>query len=131
MSVNVQSQRCSQLISPPYCGLSRQFDDDRSDNANSKEGQNESDEEGDERPRKVISGTSRQQSVEDDRQSVSTDGDMGRGGDSRFDNHRLEYEEEEEGVPLKREVIDAHVHLPDVPKLKGTDGQVCVAFLQL
>lgn len=54
---------------------------------------------------------------------------MGRGGDSRHDahhedSHRLEYEEEEEGVPLKREVVDAHVHLPDVPKLKGTDGQV-------
>jgi hypothetical protein len=56
---------------------------------------------------------------------------MGRGGDSRHDAHdphRLEYEEEEEGVPLKREVVDAHVQLPDVPKLKGTDGQVRLSF---
>ncbi|KAJ9125677.1 hypothetical protein QFC22_000639 [Naganishia vaughanmartiniae] len=113
--------------------LGDMFDDDRSDNANSKEEQNETDEDGDEnpRPRKAVSGTPRQQSVEDDRQSVSSDGDMGRGGDSRFDNHRLEYEEEEEGVPLKREVIDAHVHLPDVPKLKGTDGQTWILRLPM
>lgn len=54
---------------------------------------------------------------------------MGRGGDSRHhdgdnDNNRMEYLEEEEGVPLRREVVDAHIQLPDVPKLKGTDGQV-------
>lgn len=66
-----------------------------------------------------------------DDDEASSDGDMGRGGDSRHDAHdphRLEYEEEEEGVPLKREVVDAHVQLPDVPKLKGTDGQVSRAF---
>ncbi|KAJ9109341.1 hypothetical protein QFC21_000670 [Naganishia friedmannii] len=113
--------------------LGDMFDDDRSDNGNSKEEQNETDEDGEEnpRPRKPISGTPRQQSVENDGQSVSSDGDMGRGGDSRFDNHRLEYEEEEEGVPLKREVIDAHVHLPDVPKLKGTDGQTWILRLPM
>lgn len=54
---------------------------------------------------------------------------MGRGGDSRHDNNRMEYLEEEEGVPLRREIVDAHIQLPDVPKSKGTDGQTWILRL--